>query len=180
MSRGVSQRDPSSSDQTARMRITFRLEDVGCARAWVSDDGRTAELTATYVRDALGDLVLVTGWLVAGEQSQVRCSWAEEPGEYRWVLRRRGRDAQVRVLAFDGDGRREPDDAGRVVFETTTEVAVLGRAVESCARQVLDTYGSAGYLARWVEHPFPAEALERLHAALNPVHGPTRRRHGRR
>jgi len=67
-----------------------------------------------------------------------------------------------------------------VLFETTTDAEVFGRAVESCARRVHDAYGSAGYLERWVEHPFPEEALERLRRALTPVHRPTRRRHGRR
>lgn len=92
----------------------------------------------------------------------MRCSWEEEPGEYRWVFKRSGDRVALRILSFDDLLHWEPDEAGRVIFETTQAVDVLVTAIASAAEAVLNELGEAGYRAEWVEHPFPTAVLREI------------------
>ena len=63
-------------------------------------NGHHARLTASYLSDALGDLVAGLVLLAEGE-SPVTGSWEEEPGEYRFVFTRTDEDVRVEVFAFN-------------------------------------------------------------------------------
>ena len=123
------------------------------------------ELTASYLSDALGDLLLAV-WMLTEGEVDARCSWDEEPGEYRWLLHRDGDDVDLRVLCFDELWRNRPDDEGRTVFSTRVHLRPLVEAVAGAAATVQQTYGHDGYRTKWVDHDFPAETLDRLQGWL--------------
>src|SRR5689334_2478187 len=100
------------------IRFEYRLTGRGWSAATISDRETTAELTASYLSDALGDLARATVGLLRGAAA-VRVSWDEEPGEYRWLLARTDEMLTLRILWFDGLRAERPDSEGRTVFETT-------------------------------------------------------------
>lgn len=99
------------------MEFVYRLVHMGWAEARISDGTQSTTPTASYLRDALGDLLEAVGVLLEGAKT-ARCSWEEEPGEYRWVYNRRGADIELCIIFFRDLWSFEPDEKGTVVFET--------------------------------------------------------------
>ena len=148
------------------MEFDYRLTGLGWAEARVSDGASTATITASYLDDALGDLLEAVGVLLEGAE-EARCSWTEEPGESRWTFRREGAAVQLRVLVFPGMYSHEPDGTGVVVFDTLQPLREVARAIATGAQAVLDEHGEDGYLQRWYEHPFPSGHLEAIQVWLS-------------
>lgn len=143
----------------------YRLTGTGWSEARLTDGPSSVTITASYLGDAIGELLEAVGVLLDGAE-QARCSWAEEPGEYRWIFDRAGSDVRLRVLAFPDDDPLEPDDRGQVVFESTAPLREIADAIARGAQNVLDEYGEDEYLRRWVQHPFPVGHLELIQAHL--------------
>jgi len=145
--------------------FAYRLTGTGWSEARLADGPSSVMITASYLGDALGELLEAVGVLLEGAE-QARCSWAEEPGEYRWTFDRAGSDVRLRVLAFPRDDPLEPDDRGQVVFESTAPLREVADAIASGAQTVLDEHGEDEYLRRWVQHQFPVRRLELIRAHL--------------
>jgi len=151
---------------SADVEFTYRLTGTGWAEARVADGTSSATITASYLEDALGVLLEAIGVLLEGAE-EARCSWEEEPGEYRWVFVREGSDVRLRVIAFADVYSKEPDDKGVVVFDTITPLREIAEVVAQGAQKVLDEYGEGEYLRRWVDHPFPLGHLGLIRARLD-------------
>ena len=147
------------------MEFTYRVTGTGWAEARVADGPVAVTITASYLEDALGELLEAIGLLLEGADG-ARCSWQEEPREYRWIFHRAGSDVRLRVIAFADMYSREPDESGTVVFETTAPLRDVASAIAGGAQEVLDEHGEAEYLRRWVDHPFPVGHLELIQAHL--------------
>jgi hypothetical protein len=145
--------------------FSYHLTGSGWSEARVADEANHVIVTASYLSDALRSLIEAVSLIVEGAD-EARCSWDEEPGEYRWILRRETDGVALEILVFDELWNDEPDEAGRPVFSTRQSPLRVARAVLSGAQRVLDDLGEAEYERQWVEHPFPTAALERLRAAL--------------
>ncbi len=146
--------------------IEYRLLKSGWAECTVRVGDKSQELTASYLSDALGNLVLAASAMLAGMHS-VATSFDEEPGEYRWVLERvTGADISVQVLEFGELWGHKPNSEGKVLIQTTCHPLVFGQAVHKAATSVLATYGEAGYKERWQEHEFPFKQLELLASCI--------------
>lgn len=143
----------------------YRLTGAGWAEASISGGEASATLRASYLGDALGDLLEAVGVLLEGATG-ARCSWEDEPGEYRWIFSRRGEDVHVQVLGFEDSYLRKPDAAGTVVYESTLPLLGLAVAMADGAQAVLDEHGADGYMAKWIGHPFPTEHLAMIRARL--------------
>jgi hypothetical protein len=149
----------------------YRLTKYGWADARIADDeSEYGYLAASYLSDALAALLDAVALTVEGAE-EARCSWDDEPGEQRFVLRRDGDFLVLRILRFDAIGRfanedQEPDGDGRCVFESRQPVRVVGRVILEAAESVLAEWGDDGYLEQWGEHPFPLSGLERLRRAV--------------
>ena len=139
----------------------FKLVGTGWARARLAVGSKSVELTASYLGDALGDLLAAMSLLVAGEP-EARFSWDEEPGEYRWIVSCADDVARTRVLAFEHLRGHTSDDEGRELFNGSCSLRALIAAVARAAHDVLDEWGIEGYRLRWVEHDFPAHELDQL------------------
>lgn len=127
-------------------------------------DARTS-LSASYLSDALGNL-LTAVWMVGEGEEPARCSWDEEPGEYRWIFSSVGDNVRLLVLWFDDLWGDAPDDTGEPVFDVEVSRQELVRAVSEAAQAVLDEYGEEGYKKKWVQHDFPLDTLRLLQGSL--------------
>lgn len=145
--------------------FAYRLTGTGWAEARLSDGSASATITASYLGDALGVLLEAVGVLLGGAD-RARCSWADEPGEFRWIFKRAGSDVVLRVLALADVETPEPDDNGVVVFETKQPLGEVAAAIADGAQAVLEEYGQEEYLRQWVEFPFPAGDLEMIRTQL--------------
>ena len=150
------------------VRFVYRLTGHGWAEADFHIGGQAARLTASYIGDALGDLLRGTLALARGAE-QVEVSWAEEPGEFRWRLSARD-DASldVRILRL---GRRAeetppgmPLDPGHEVLAGRCDSHDFFTAITKGATDILNEYGLDGYRERWDQFDFPSETLTDLSA----------------
>jgi hypothetical protein len=148
-----------------RRRVHLSPHGRGLGRGASVGPVSSATITASYLEDALGVLLEAVGVVLEGAD-EARCSWEEEPGEYRWIFERAGSDVHLRVLAFRDVYTRDPDGEGVVVFETRQPLREMATAVADGAQAVLDEYGADEYRRRWVDFPFPLGHLEVIRAHL--------------
>jgi hypothetical protein len=136
----------------------FRLTGTGWCEARLQIGEEWAGLTASYLGDALGDLVRGTLAIArsGNDDAAVLVHWEEEPGEFRWVLTPRGDYLDVQVLWL-GD----PAGAQEKLHRLCSRSAFYN-AIAQGAQAVLDEHGLDGYKARWIQHDFPLEPLEQL------------------
>jgi hypothetical protein len=81
--------------------ISFRyeLQGAGWADAYLTEGKVTAEVPASYICDALRDLVDAVQSLFTTDKAD--CVWLEEPGEARWHFHRTGKTVQISVEWFN-------------------------------------------------------------------------------
>lgn len=137
------------------VRFEFDLDGVGWARATLSCDEWSAELTASYLSDALGGLLKAVRGLTLVECG-TWCAWAGEPGEFRWMFKRTGDEVTLYVVRDDTDS----------VFLVTEPLRSLVQAFADGATDVRRRYGEAGYREQWVRHEFPVGTLDDLQSWL--------------
>ena len=142
--------------------IDYRLTGSGWADCTVLANGKANELSASYLSDALGNLVLAAAAVLAGAHS-ISVGFDEEPGEYRWaVVRTDSGTVRVTILSFQELWGNRPDADGTPLCSWTGHPVDFGRAVRDAADAVIKEHGLAGYKERWAEHDFPLPQLELL------------------
>lgn len=163
--------------------LNFRLTGSGWAAGDIRAGVESTPFTASYLSDALGNLVAAAADLQEGAAA-ARFSFDEEPGEYRWLLEREGDSLIVQILAFDELWGHKPDQAGRLLFRAQVKPLDFCLAVKQVADQLLELHGLDGYFDRWVEAPFPVDSYTRLCKALwmerHPACGAKVRKRSRR
>lgn len=146
----------------SEVRFDYRLTGAGWSKAEIRIGPVSASLSASYLDDALGELLAGVLAMARGAE-QVRVSWTEEPGEFRWVLTARGDAVDVRIVWFADMWSDAADDEGDERLRATCSLASLCAGVADGARVVLTEHGAAGYWERW-RHDFPAQSLAELEA----------------
>ena len=125
----------------------------------------TATLTASYLSDALGDLVRAVLGLVRGA-AEATVVWMEEPGEFTWALTAHGRFVNVRIQWL-ADPRRRLTQRADEVLDATCRLDSLAAAVaQGGAQDLADRIGPEDYQRLWHAHDFPTEALRQLHELI--------------
>ena len=144
------------------IRISYSLVGTGWSECIVETPDARAELSASYLSDALGKLVL-SALSVASGFHAVEFGFDEEPGEYRWSVESVDNNAvRLRIFEFQELWGNKPTESGRLMLEVAATPLAYAKAVRSCAEAVLQEYGLTGYAEKWAEHPLPAQALELL------------------
>jgi hypothetical protein len=142
--------------------LTYRLTGTGWAECSLSDGQTSCVITASYLSDCLLNLVLAATAVAAGF-TRVSFRFDEEPGEYRWVITSpRPNEIELEILSFPELWGGRPDIEGRRLFKTRCLPEVFAQTVRDVAQQLLEEHGEAGYLQKWVEHPFPSAQLSEL------------------
>jgi hypothetical protein len=146
--------------------IDYRLTGTGWAECTITDGQNTCTVSASYLSDALFNLILAANALL-GRFSRVSFSFDVEPGEYRWVITSpRLNEVEVQILSLDELWGDKPDTEGKLLFRTLCVPETFSNAVHSAAGAILATHGEAGYLEKWAEHPFPKAQFEDLSRQL--------------
>lgn len=146
-----------------KLHIAYRLVGTGWSECYVQDDsGNECTVSASYLSDALGNLVLAA--LVIGSQfSKASFSFDEEPGEYRWIIERTDANlVRINNLSFEELWGGKPDEAGELLFTSECRPIVFSEAVLRAATDLLEKIGEKGYSEQWAEHPFPVRQLTLL------------------
>jgi hypothetical protein len=142
--------------------IDYRLTGAGWAKCAIAADGRNCTVTASYLSDALGKLVLAAATILAGAHC-VSIGFDEEPGEYRWSIVCTGNSiVQVNILSFGDLWGHQPDSEGTLLLAISCTTLEFGKAVRDTAEAVLREHGLSGYKEKWIEHDFPARQLDLL------------------
>ena len=142
--------------------ITYELVGTGWSRCTIKSGEAQCEVTASYLSDALGNLVLTALGALSGFQSVV-FGFDEEPGEYRWVVQQVDiNQIKVEVLYFDELWGNKPNADGQVLISVTCRPVVFAAAVQMAAAAVLAQHGEEGYLNKWGDHSFPSRQLALL------------------
>lgn len=153
------------------MKLQYKLTAVGWSEALLEDGQRTVSLNASYLSDALGELARGALAVLSGS-GEVRFSFDEEPGEYRWVLKKNGAEGYaLTIYEFTELWGNKADERAKVVFEHLCSRVEFARMVLKALEEVRHEHGEAGYKALWVEHEFPAEELAELHHRLKEKSG---------
>ena len=159
------------------LQFSWELSGTGWATCFIKDSSGERKDVVSYCTDALADLLYgVTG--LYGPAHVQRFSFDLEPAEVRWVLRGRGSDVDVAIYRFADMSTSidAPDQDGTLVLRSTQPRALLGHVVMEAAQSVLRLHGEDGYLAKWLQHPFPVAALQDL-CRLHLQHDRCERRH---
>jgi hypothetical protein len=93
----------------------------------------------------------------------------EEPGEYRWIMRRDGADVSLRILEFPEFFPTRPDERGRLIFETRQDLRAFARAIALGASRTLGEHGETTYSER-MHAQFPTRILDLIKAELRTAH----------
>ena len=144
------------------LRIDFKLTGAGWAECTIADGEKFCTITASYLSDAFGDLVLSAVTLLHWFNA-VSFSFLEEPGEFRWVFTAtRENQIELKIFGFDDDPNNPANDEVNPLFRTVCTRQAFGNAVLDAANHLLEEHGEAGYLEKWIEYPFPTERLNEL------------------
>jgi hypothetical protein len=153
--------------------IQYNLTGRGWAECVVEIDGQEAHLTASYLSDALADLLDAVTAVIRGVEEST-ASFAEEPGEYRWRLRRVSDERLcICIVWFEHLWKHRPDGEGEVVFEAECRLRTFAGAVLSASQRVLSTHGLEDYKEKWGHYGFPIEAQTKLKEAIGGQRGRT-------
>ncbi|MES2842669.1 MAG: hypothetical protein V4794_20500 [Pseudomonadota bacterium] len=151
------------------LKIDYSLIGTGWAKCTISDGQSEATVSASYLSDALGNL-LIAACAALREFRAITFSFDEEPGEFRWVLiSLRPNEYALEILEFSDLYGDAPNSEGTSLFKSTFLPETFATAVRDAAAGLLRAVGADGYKEAWHEHPFPMEQfgeLERL-LALN-------------
>ena len=146
------------------VRIEYRLDDDGWADCDLAIGSSTTTVEASYIGDALRELVEATLAVIEGSPHAVACFF-DEPRECRFVLEPQGDQIRVRILQFAETFSEEPDGAGTVRLDAICALREFASVILTATRAVLDTHGLQGYREKW-RHEFPWDTVYRLDNAL--------------
>jgi hypothetical protein len=150
--------------------ITYELVGTGWSVCRLNAGALEAEISASYLSDALGNLILSAVAVASGFRS-VSFGFDQEPGEYRWIIETIDTDlVRLRILEFEDLWGNKPDNAGRLHLEVSMRPLQYAEAVASAAEGVLMAHGLNGYAERWSEHKFPDRELTLLRSAIESRH----------
>jgi hypothetical protein len=150
------------------MRVDYRLLGAGWAECEIEIQGKTATVPASYLSNALDELIAAAASVARGA-AEATARWEEEPGEIRWRLTRVGEERlRVRILHVEEEFYDDlPDERGAVLLDAECRLRTFAGAVLSAAQRVLEKHGTKGYQTEWGMHGFPMERMRALEAALH-------------
>jgi hypothetical protein len=154
------------SSANMSIQIDYRLTGTGWAECNVSSGEQTCLLSASYLSNALRNLILAANGVLAGF-SKLTFSFDEEPGEFRWVITSpRLNEIKIEILEFQELWGGRSDTEGKSLYQSLCRPIVFAVAVEEAAKRVLQTHGESGYREKWSEHSFPTGQYVELVSAI--------------
>lgn len=147
--------------------VDYKLTGTGWSECKLSIHGQTCTVTASYLSDALRELIGGVNHILSG-CNETKFSFDEEPGEYRWLLRRLDDGAvSVLILWFPELWGDAPDADGKAIFEATCQIRAFAQTLSTSLDGLLAEHGLEGYKDKWVEADFPLAEFRALCALLD-------------
>jgi hypothetical protein len=145
--------------------VEYNLTGRGWAECIVEIDQHQVRITASYLSNALDDLLDAVAAIVQGA-NEATASFTEEPGEYRWRFKRILQDRlSIQIIWFSEAFKARPDLEGEIILDAECRMRTFAGAVLSASQGVLATYGLEGYKEKWA-HDFPIALQAKLQKAL--------------
>jgi hypothetical protein len=146
--------------------IDYQLTGSGWSECTIDVFGQRCVVTASYLSDALRELVSGVNHILGGG-SEARFRFDEEPGEYRWILSRITDQAvAIRILEFAELWGEKADSEGKQLFEATCPIRYVADALLQTLNALLAEHGIEGYRKKWLEAEFPKDDYLKLCAHL--------------
>jgi hypothetical protein len=146
------------------MKVDYRLTGGGWAECEVEVAGRRAEMIASYLTDALGDLLAATLGVLTRDAERT-FFFDEEPAQVHWFLRREG-DEQLRVRIVRVDPNHADDEPpAAVLLDGRCRLRTFAGQVLASARRIHAAHGEKRYRKDW-RMDFPLAAVAALDARL--------------
>jgi hypothetical protein len=143
----------------------LRLTHTGWMEAKLTSPEQEIFVSATPLSDAPAELARAILLLLEGS-SEARCSWQEEPGEYRWLFTRQGGAVRLTLLGFLDPFSRLDDSHGECLFQGECDLRWFASRLQQQFHYFLATVGEEGFQREW-RYPFPALELRRLEEFLS-------------
>lgn len=147
---------------TTKIALEYKLVGKGWAECVLDFYGSKCTVTASYLSDALLELVSGTNHILSGG-TEAKFSFDEGPGEFRWILRRTAEGGlAIKILEFADLWGSKPDEEGTVVLDITCLARDFSDALLVSLNELLDEYGLDGYRDKWAEAGFPVAQYQTL------------------
>ena len=108
-------------------------------RGWVamlSDGDQKAIITASDIpSEPLLPLLWAVRLLLLGT-SDTRCSWWEEPGEYRWLFFRQDDKLSIHILWFKDTATSQSDEKGKTVLRVECDLLSFAKRLSHQLNQL--------------------------------------------
>lgn len=152
------------------LRFTYNVEEHGWATTHISDGANELTMypsgvTGGDIEDLAEKVVALLMADQAGVSIKLRCSWGDEPGEYRWVLENDGGNLRVDILWFDNSRSRREDEKGKMLFSTRCSLLKFAIQIKTELRGAVDTIGKEEYKKR-SGRDFPERVYEELKSLI--------------
>lgn len=131
------------------LHFTYRIDGIGWATATVANDWTEETFSASYVTDALRDLVDAVQSLFVAESTKV--VWDGEPGTTTLEFRRTGSRVTLEVSL----------DSEPTGFLGEDELLHFASELIEALDDLRAKWGLEGYQAQW-GHPFPEQEYRKL------------------
>jgi hypothetical protein len=129
--------------------LTYSLIGQGWCQATLRDGAHEVSIRATYLTDALRDLVDAVIAVMRGA-SHVACTWQDEPGEHRWLFDRQDADeVTITIRRFDSTFSRQSDELGEIIFTARCPQRRLAGQLLTQMWHLLNDQGLEGYRGLW-------------------------------
>ena len=150
--------------------VQYKLVGTGWSECFLDVYGQSCTVTASYLSDALGEFVKALNHILGGG-NEAKLSFDEEPGEYRWILKRsEDNELLIKIIEFSELWGNKDDAEGKVIYEVTCPAQEFGKALLVSLNRLLDKYGVDGYKEKWVDAEYPVEQYIELcsHVGISP------------
>lgn len=140
--------------------VDFELFDKGWVKAVILSDEREITMFGSRLSDAMCDLIIAVNKLAYGEKESI-CTWHEEPGQYRWLFSKHGKEITLRILRFDNTFSGLANEKGIEILSGNEYTIAFVRNIIRSIDELKYKYGTDGYERIWA-YEFPERELKIL------------------
>ena len=146
--------------------LSYKIEAHRWAVVQITDGERSLTLGPSLIfSDPLADLVSITIPFLKHLRDEyplkLMCAREDEPGEYRWVLDKKGADVGIRILRFEQTYSHLTDQQGQEVFTSSAPIIKFANQVAVQLRDLVQSLGMSGYETA-MRRPFPLGTHQEL------------------
>ena len=148
------------------IRLTYNYDENGWATSHISDgvndlDMYPSLVTGGDIEDLAERVVFLLKLDQQGISTKQKCSWGDEPGEYRWILENVRGNLSILILWFDAPHSYLSDEKGKVLFSAECSLIKFAIQVKTALRNALETLGEVEYEKR-ARKTFPQRTYDEL------------------